>query len=146
MGPKYFSDIEVIILNNNKYVKKATNKYISYTDEFKEHFMNEYNSGKLPRKIMEDGGFDVEVLGMKRVEQCAARFKRFEKRIEGFVDLRSTNSGGTLKRELTKDEIIERQQAEIEYLKQERDFLLEMERLERLEIKKQKLKPKKNTK
>lgn len=146
MGYIYFSDKELIELNSNKYVEKATTKQIIYTTEFKEHFMSEYYSGKLPRVIMEESGFDLEVIGIKRAEQCAARFKRLEKRIEGYKDLRHTSGGAPLLRKLTNEEIIERQKAEIEYLKQERNFLLEMERLERQAIKKKKLKPKKNTK
>ena len=32
--------------------------------------------GKTPREIFEANGFDVEILGMKRVEQCADRWKK----------------------------------------------------------------------
>ncbi|CAI3654090.1 hypothetical protein CNEO3_90080 [Clostridium neonatale] len=44
MSKKTFSDEEVRSLSNNKYVKKVSNKSITYTNEFKIHFIAEYNN------------------------------------------------------------------------------------------------------
>ena len=146
MGVNYFTDEQVKYLNSNPNVKKASNKAITYHDHFKEHVVNEYNKGRLSRDIFEEAGLCSSILGMTRIEQSAHRFRRQAERFEGFKDTRTTKSGRPLSRELTKDELIEKQNAEIEYLKQEREFLLELQRLEREVIKKSKFKPKKNIK
>lgn len=146
MGVNYFTDEQVKILKANPNVKNVSNKAITYNDNFKEYFVNEYNNGKLPRMIFEEVGLSVDILGIIRIEQSAARFRKYSKRLEGFNDTRSTNSGRPATKDLTKDEIINRQKVEIEYLKQEREFLLELKRLEREVIRKSKSKPKTNTK
>lgn len=146
MGVNYFTDEQVKILKANPNVKNVSNKAITYNDSFKEYFVNEYNKGKLPIVIFEDVGLSVEILGKIRINESSKRFRKQAERIEGFNDTRSTNSGRPLTKHLTKDEIINRQKAEIEYLKQEREFLLELKRLEREVIRKSKSKPKTNTK
>ncbi|HOR18188.1 MAG TPA: hypothetical protein PL147_04845 [Bacilli bacterium] len=146
MGVNYFTDEQVKILKANPNVKNVSNKAITYTDQFKEHFVNEYNKGKLPIVIFEDVGLSVKILGKIRIQESSRRFRKQAERLEGFNDTRSTNSGRPLTKHLTKDEIINRQKAEIEYLKQEREFLLELKRLEREVIRKSKSKPKTNTK
>ena len=128
-------------LRQNPNVKKVSDKAITYQDNFKEHFINELNKGKLPRMIFEEAGFDTTVLG-NRYSKAADRWKQHVKRLEGFKDTRKDSSGRPRTKHLSQDEIIQRQRAEIEYLKQERDFLLELKRLERQAIRKQKLSPK----
>lgn len=63
MGKNYFTPEQVEQLRKNKYVKHASEKEITYTEEFKEVFMNEYNLGKLPYQIITEMGFDPHVLG-----------------------------------------------------------------------------------
>ena len=41
MSKKLFTEEEIIILKQNKYVKKVTSKCITYTDEFKRIFIDE---------------------------------------------------------------------------------------------------------
>ena len=57
MSKKLFTEEEIIILKQNKYVKKVTSKGITYTDEFKRIFIDENGNGKLPRIIFEECGF-----------------------------------------------------------------------------------------
>lgn len=146
MGVNYFTDEQVKYLNSNPNVKKASNKAITYHDHFKEHVVDEWNNGRLPRDIFEEAGLGSSILGMTRIEQSAHRFRKQALRLEGFKDTRKGNPGRPKTKHLSKDELIEIQKAEIEYLKQEREFLLELQRLERKVIRKSKLKPKKNTK
>jgi hypothetical protein len=136
MGIKYFTDEQVRMLRDNPYVKNVTQKGITYTDEFKAHFVQSYESGKLPNQIFMEAGFDITILGNDRVRSSSSRWKQQSKRLDGFKDTRKEHSGRPRMKELTKEEIIERQKAQIEYLKQERDFLLELKRLERKTIKK----------
>jgi putative transposase len=70
-------------------------------------------TGRTPRDIFETNGFDVRVIGMKRVEQCTDRWKKAYEQagIIGLADSRKEASGRPLKRELTQDEVIAKQEA-----------------------------------
>lgn len=141
MSISRFTVSQIEELRQNPNVKKVSDKAITYQDSFKEHFIIEHNKGKPPRMIFEEAGFDTTILG-KRYNKAADRWKQHVNRLEGFKDTRKDSSGRPRTKHLSQDEIIQRQRAEIEYLKQERDFLLELKRLERQAIIKQKLSPK----
>lgn len=145
MGIHYFTDEQVEILRHNPYIKQVSRKAITYTKAFKEYYISENEKGKLPKQIFKEAGFDVDTLGMSRIKSSDKRWRKQHQRLEGLKDTRKGESGRPRTKHLTKDEVIERQKAEIEYLKQERMFLLELKRLERLAIKKEKLSHKKNT-
>ena len=146
MGKNYFTPEQVEQLRKNKYVKHASEKAITYTAEFKEVFMNEYNLGKLPSQIITEMGFEPQVLGESRIHQISCRVRRQSKRPEGFKDTRVELSGRPRTRELTQEELIERQKQEIELLKAKVEFLSLLRRAEREASWKEKLKKKKSSK
>lgn len=133
MSKKLFSRAEQDHLSNNKYVKKVSDKSITYSDEFKRLFIDEYMEGKTPREIFESRGFDVEILGIKRVEQCADRWKRAYERdgIIGLADSRKGTSGRPLKREMTPEEVIAKQDARIKLLESQLELLKKADSKER---------------
>ena len=131
MSKNYFTPEQVEQLRKNKYVKHVSEKAITYTEEFKEVFMMEYNSGKLPSQILTEMGFDCKVLGEARVDGISRRTRIQSIRPEGFKDTRSTESGRPRTRDLTKEELIERQKQEIEVLKAKLEFLSLLRRAER---------------
>lgn len=102
-----FSPKEINILQKNPNVQRVSQRAITYTDAFKNKFMDEYLIGKLPREIFIENGFDVDVIGMKRIEQSAYRWKKaYEKNgLIGLTDSRKAASGRPIKRELTPSEI-----------------------------------------
>ena len=51
-------------LKCNPNVHAVSEKAITYTDEFKRHFIAENEKGKLPREIFEEVGLDVELIGL----------------------------------------------------------------------------------
>lgn len=61
-----FNKETIEVLNENKYVLKVSEKPITYSDEFKWLFIEEYLIEKTPRVIFEKAGFDVNILGTKR--------------------------------------------------------------------------------
>ncbi|MGL5752411.1 MAG: HTH domain-containing protein, partial [Paraclostridium sp.] len=61
-----FTDKSVSELRKNIYIKNISNKSITYTNEFKIHFIAEYNNGKTPRQIFSESGFDIDIIGTKR--------------------------------------------------------------------------------
>ncbi|WML25343.1 IS3 family transposase [Neobacillus sp. OS1-33] len=133
-----FSTKEIKILQKNPNVQRVSSLSITYTDEFKNKFIDEYGVGKLPRQIFEENGFDMSILGMKRIEQSAFRWKKaYEKNgLIGLSDGRKTTPGRPLKRELTQEEIIERQEARIKLLEGQVELLKKLEMTERRLLKK----------
>ena len=128
-----FSSKEIKVLQKNPNIQRVSERSITYTDSFKSRFMDEYLAGKLPRQIFDENGFDVEVIGLKRIEQSAYRWKKaYEKNgLFGLTDTRKTGSGRPLKRELTPSEIIERQEAKIKLLEGQVELLKKLEATER---------------
>lgn len=131
MGKNYFTAEQVEQLRENKYVKKVSEKAITYTEEFKEMYLSEYKSGKLPSQILDEMGFDYKVLGKRRMSNITQAIKNQSIRPEGFKDTRSNNSGRPSTRELSAEEIIAKQKGEIELLKAKVEFLSDLKRLER---------------
>jgi putative transposase len=128
-----FSSKEINMLQKNPNVQRVSERSITYTDDFKNRFIDEYQAGKFPRQIFEENGFDVDVIGIKRIEQSAHRWKKaYEKNgLIGLTDSRKTASGRPLKRELTPSEVIERQRAKIELLEGQVELLKKLEVTER---------------
>jgi len=133
MSKKHFSKTEQDHLLKNKYITKVSAKSITYSDEFKRLFIDQYIEGKTPREIFESQGFNVEVLGMKRIEQCADRWKKAYERdgIVGLLDSRKESSGRPRKRELTPEEIISKQDARIKLLESQLELLKKADTKER---------------
>lgn len=128
-----FSNKEIKLLQKNPNIKRVSKLSITYSDSFKRIFIEEYLDGKLPRQIFEENGFDINVLGMKRVEQSAARWKNSYKKdgIIGLIDTRRTESGRPLERELSQGEIIQRQEAKIKLLEGQVELLKKADVIER---------------
>ena len=144
MTKKIFKEHEILELSKNKYVKNVTSKGITYTNEFKLQFIAEYKDGKNSRKIFEDAGFDIEMIGVKRIDSASLRWRNAykDKGVLGLDDTRSLNSGRTLNRELTIEEVLAKKDAEIAYLKAELELIKKLELQERQVINK-KLSPSK---
>lgn len=133
MSKKLFSEKEISQLSKNKNIVTVSNKSITYTFEFKKHFIEEYHLKKLPRIIFEEAGFDVEVLGKKRIQTASNRWRKaFKQNGElGLKDSRKASSGRPLTRILTDSEKVKRLEAQIEYLKIENEFLKKLDEIER---------------
>ncbi|WP_430536738.1 IS3 family transposase [Listeria rocourtiae] len=131
MSKKLFSDTEIQKLKQNPNVRNVSPLAITYSDAFKRIFVERYLAGELPRAIFEAYHFDVSVLGMKRVEQCANRWKKaYEK--DSVIGLMDNRKGAQKmpKRVLTPEETIQRQQAKIALLEEQVTVLKKLEKIE----------------
>ncbi|MGL5089095.1 MAG: IS3 family transposase [Cetobacterium sp.] len=128
-----FTKNQIKQLSKNKYILKISEKAITYSNEFKIHFIAEYQKGKTSRMIFEEANFDVHIIGISRIDCASRRWRNSYKKygVLGLNDTRKNNSGRRLQRELTKDEIISRKNAEIEFLKAEVELLKKLELQER---------------
>jgi hypothetical protein len=133
MSKVIFNDKQIKVLAKNPNVLRVSDKAITYSEEFKNKFIEENSKGILPRKIFEDNGFDIEIIGLKRIEQSAARWRKkyADMGVLGLKDSRKSNSGRPLLRELTAQEEIERLKAKISLLEIENEFLKKLDEIER---------------
>jgi putative transposase len=128
-----FSDREIKILQKNQNVLRVSSLAITYSEDFKNKFMDEYMTGKLPRQIFEENGFDIDIIGKQRIAKSAYRWKKaYEKDgLIGLSDGRKTASGRPVNRDLSQAEIIERQEARIKLLEGQVELLKKLETTER---------------
>ena len=106
MSKKLFTEEVIIILKQNKYVKKVTSKGITYTDEFKRIFIDENGNGKLTRVIFEECGVNINIIGMQRVKSSASRWRTAFKNGGAIklTDTRKYNTGRPIEKDLSIEE------------------------------------------
>lgn len=125
-----FTPEQIEELRHNPNVLNVSEKSITYTDAFIEEYLK---GQKTPRTIFQEAGFDVEALGQRRYEQATARWlKRYNQ--EGIVGLRDTRKDPFTKvdpQNLSPEELIRRQQAQIELLQGQVELLKKLDGIER---------------
>jgi transposase-like protein len=133
MSKKAFIEKEITLLAKNPYVKSVSSKGITYSEEFKRHFIREYDKGKLPREIFEEAGFDVNIIGKKRVQSSSDRWRKAfqEEGVLGLRDSRQDSSGRPRLTELSLEEKYARMEAQMNLLKAENELLKKIRMLER---------------
>ncbi|QVK16964.1 hypothetical protein KHQ81_04995 [Mycoplasmatota bacterium] len=133
MSINVFNETEIELIKNNPNVKRVSSKSITYTLEFKIDFMHEYRGGKLPRQIFIEHGFDVDIIGMKRIEQCATRWKRLynDGGVVSLDDSRKDNRGRYKHEIQTEEQEIEKLKAKIALIEMENDMLKKLDESER---------------
>lgn len=138
MSKKLFLKEEIAILSKNKYVKKVTKKGITYSDEFKRVFIAENEKGKSPKDIFIECGFDINILGLKRIQSSSSRWRSAFRRngINQLQDTRKYNTGRPSQKNLSLEKKYEKLQVKIKLLQAENELLKKLEELERSVIKK----------
>lgn len=128
-----FSTESIKILEQNPYVKRVSDRSITYSDEFKRLFIEEYLKGKTPRVIFENAGFNIEMLGTRPYEQAATRWIRAYKSdgIIGLRDTRKENSGRPSNAPMSKDDLIRQQEDRIKLLESQVELLKKSDMRER---------------
>nr|WP_308692482.1 IS3 family transposase [uncultured Terrisporobacter sp.] len=124
MSKKLFTEEEIIILKQNKYVKKVTSKGITYTDEFKRIFIDENGNGKLPRIIFEECGFNIDIIGMQRIKSSASRWRTAFKNGGAIklTDTRKYNTGRPIEKDLSIEEKYKKLEAKMKLLQAENEL------------------------
>ena len=131
MSKILFTDTQVKKLSKNKWIKNITNKGITYSDEFKYKLVKECeNYKKFPQDVFRECGIEPEIVGIKRIESSAHRWRKQLNSTGEISDTRTTKSGNTLKRELSDKEKLERAEAKIKLLEAENELLKKNELIE----------------
>jgi transposase-like protein len=131
MNKRMFVKEQIEELLKNENVARCSEKAISYNQNFKIRAVKQYNEyGMSPREIFRQAGFNLEVTGKERADDCLLRWRRsFRKKgAEGLSEVRGKNGrGGRLKtKDATDADKIKRLEAEVAYLKAENDFLAKL--------------------
>ena len=131
MSKILFTDIQVKKLSKNKWIKNITNKGITYTNEFKYKLVKECeNYKKFPQDVFRKCGINPEIVGKARIRNVAYKWRKKINSTGEITDTRKTNSGNTLKRELSDKEKLERAEAKIKLLEAENELLKKNELIE----------------
>lgn len=71
-----FTKRKIQILKSNPYTYRVTESQIFYTKEFKEEFWRRYQEGETTRKIVEELGYDLDMLGTARLSGLQINIKK----------------------------------------------------------------------
>jgi transposase len=133
MSKKIFTEREFKLLSGNPHVKSVSSKGITYTDGFKRLFIAENEKGKTPRQIFEENGFDIEIIGIDRIQSSGKRWRAAyrDNGVVGLKDTRKGNSGRPRDKELSLEEKLARLEAANNLLKAENELLKKIDFAER---------------
>lgn len=133
MSKRTFSKEEIETLRKNRYVKRVSEKAITYTDEFKHQAIEQSEKGLMSTEIFDWAGFELSIIGRKRAQNSLDRWKRSYKDagVMGLRDRRTDNSGRPLERELSLEEQLEREKAKRKFLEVQLEFLKKLDMIER---------------
>lgn len=77
MSKLIFTSEQIRVLRRNPYVKNVSEKSITYSDEFKRHFVSESLDSKTAKQIFIEAGFDPEMLGESRIRFSSTFVSKF---------------------------------------------------------------------
>ena len=127
MSRKSYSPEEISLISSFPYEKSVTPKTVRYTAEFMGIFREETLAGKYGGDVFRDYGLPIDAIGWQSIRQTMKNWNLKISRGQALTD----QTGRPRTRDLTQEEIIARQQAKIEMLQQENDFLRQIRGLER---------------
>lgn len=124
MSRKLFSEEQIQVLRQNPFVYDVTQTRLLLTKEFKQIFIDEYNKGTSPREILTDHGFDISIIGERRIWSISQRIREEYKKHGAFHEgyRRSCQSESNSVPATEQDEL-QALRHELDYVKQEIEFL-----------------------
>lgn len=128
MSRKIFTEDQQQLLRQNPYVYSVSASRMQLTREFKEIFLTAYNAGESPRDILISHGFDIDIIGERRIwsisQHIRSEYKEHGEFHEGYAPRnRHTAAESSSDQTITEKEEIRQLRHEVDYLKQEMEFL-----------------------
>ncbi len=126
---KEYTAKEMKQLKANPYTFKVTKHKLYFSIEFKEAFWTKYQAGVGPRKIVEELGYDLSILGQKQIDSITQRIKYQALSPMGFRQGESRSRRGKNELLIPTEQAADEQPAlsalinEVKYLRQELEFL-----------------------
>jgi hypothetical protein len=113
-----FTDEQIKYFKHNRHVRNVGRSFVYFRDDFKEQFWRLYHEETLlPQEILLRLGVDYDMLGRKRVEGIVQNLKK--KYAGGIAEDRRKKR----QTDLTRERQVSKLRAEVEYLRQENEFL-----------------------
>ena len=128
MSRKLFTEEQQQLLRQNPYVYCVTGSRLQLTREFKELFLTAYNAGESPREILINYGFDIDIIGERRVWSISNHIRTEYEKYGAFHEVysprrrRNTTVPSSESSETDGDKL-RKLQHDVDYLKQEIEFL-----------------------
>jgi len=129
MSRKLFTKEQQQLLRQNPYIYSVTETRITLSKEFKEIFMTAYKAGESPRKILEDHGFDINIIGERRIwsisQHIRTEYQKYGEFHQGYRP-RATADTHPVSADtspVSEADEIRQLRHEVDYLKQEMEFL-----------------------
>lgn len=126
---KQFTMDEIKILKQNSYTKNVTGNYIRFTVEFKEKFLEMRKEGMLPRNIIKQLGYDINILGEARINGISQHIKEQARSADGLRENRIYNFSN--KNNNTPSKVLIHLESEVEYLKSEIEYIKKIIQIDR---------------
>lgn len=130
MGRNLFTKEQQQLLRQNPYIYSVTETRISLTKEFKALFMASYTAGESPRRILEEHGFDISIIGERRIGSIShhirTEYKKYGQFHEGYAprdEPARHDSPSDAAKPVSQADEIKQLRLEVDYLKQEMEFL-----------------------
>ena len=115
-----FTDEQIAYLKCNRHVKNVGRSFVYFNDDFKREFWRMYHEENLlAQEILLRLGVDYEVLGRKRIEGLVHKLRKRHK--DGAAEAKPPERRAATAP--TPERQISRLRAEVEYLRQENEFL-----------------------
>jgi transposase-like protein len=123
-----FSGDEIEKLKKNPFVRKFTNKSITYTPEFKKQAIEQHNQGMSYKDIFRSIGINLNGWNAYYAKDCLKRWKKIlrKKGAEGLSALQGSKGGRPKTKGITDADKIKRLELQIRYLQAENDFLAKL--------------------
>ena len=126
---KQFTMKEIKLLKKNPYTKSVTENYIRFTIEFKEKFYEMRKKGMLPRTIVKELGYDINILGEARINGISQHIKEQARSADGLRENRVYNFSD--KNNNTPSKVLLHLESEVAYLKEELEYIKKIIQIDR---------------
>lgn len=129
MSRKLFTKEQQQLLRQNPYIYSVTETRLTLSKEFKEIFMTAYKAGESPRKILEDHGFDINIIGERRIwsifQHIRTEYQKYGEFHQGYSPrgTAGTHPVSSDTSPVSEADEIRQLRHEVDYLKQEMEFL-----------------------
>lgn len=134
MSKIIFNEYQRRQIESNPNVTSVSDRSIQYTADFKVRAVKENLAGKGPSQIFAENGFNLEVIGTKKVQSSLLRWRKIYETYgeSGFLEERrgKASAGRPSTQSASTEKKLEKAEARIKYLEAELELLKKLEELE----------------
>ncbi|MGG0516827.1 IS3 family transposase [Bacillus pseudomycoides] len=145
MSKIIFNEMQMKQLEKNENVVKVSERSITYCSDFKIKAVKENQSGKGPNQIFLENGFDLEIIGERKPNQCLKRWRKTYEQFaeEGFYTERrgKGSAGRPSTKMLSSDDKLKKAEARIAFLEAELGILKKVRRTRKAGVTEETLTP-----